>query len=189
LVRIEKSTLKAIREDREEFSRFVKGYVLSVTFEHALLRPRFSEARLRDAHHYWQADMKRVEGYSLPSGSDGADHFKHAGHLTYWLRRSVPIVELNELSLSEAESAGRSLTEEPDQALRDLLYDYATEYLAFDLGFAFCMFYERNRVSPSRSLSLQLDEDFIKNVCCFLKEKNVSPHALNLMFRSLFFQR
>ena len=72
-------------------------------------------------------------------------------------------------------------------AFRGLLLPYANEYLAFDFGFQIVKFYELGKEGGSkRANEMALSRDYYKTVCHFLKYKTVSPHALNLIYRSLF---
>ena len=74
-----------------------------------------------------------------------------------------------------------------ESAFRDLLFGYCNEYLAFDLGYQFCRYYEINKAGGSqRATTLILDEDYLRTTCHFLKYKQVSPHALYLLYKSLF---
>ena len=95
-----------------------------------------------------------------------------------------PVVEAVDLTRSIADAPGYDLS--PDEiAFRDLLFGYSNEYLAFDLGFQFCRYYEMENGSP-RAAALVLDEDYIRTTCHFLKYKTVSPHALYLIYKSIF---
>lgn len=63
----------------------------------ACLFPRFSRPRLYTAHYAWRDDLSRVEQRENNLGQ-GLDHFKQCGHLAYWLRRSSPIVEFEDVA-------------------------------------------------------------------------------------------
>lgn len=164
--------------ERDAFRDFYCSYAAEFSEQYAKLRPRFSARRLFDAHHFWTEDVKRLRDFSL--NKKEPDHFKQSGHLAYWLRRSNPIVDYDVLGSANAE----------EEENRKLLFDFGGEYLAFDLGYMICRHYE-----TSGLLSGTYPNDFnpgtvyVRDVCCFLKEKNVSPHALYLIYKSLLLKR
>ena len=68
------------------------------------------------------------------------------------------------------------------------MFNYSAEYLAFELGLRICRFFseygEIDKVAiPDPS------PDYFKAVCYFLKYKQVSPHALVIIYESLFAPR
>ncbi|ALK08190.1 hypothetical protein BVIR_392 [Blastochloris viridis] len=69
-----------------------------------------------------------------------------------------------------------------------MLFGYANEYLAFDYCFMICKYYEANRDDyPSEfARNLVVSRDYYKIMRQFLKYKSVSPHAMQLIYRSLF---
>lgn len=155
--------------------------VLSV----AKLDPRFSYPRLAEVHGAWQNDVSRV-GTHEPKLEDGLDHFKQCGHLAYWLRRLSPVVECLDVSQNIQDSEGYPLTED-GVVFRKFLLGYMGEYLAFDFGFQIVKFYEMDQANPGqRADTLNLTDDYIRAACQFLKYKHVSPHALHLIYKSLF---
>jgi len=181
---IKAGDLEAI-EDEATFVRFYTDYVQHV-FHQARLYPRLSKPRVIEAHGAWLSDLKRVNDHE-PQLGEGLDHFKRAGHLAFWVRRMGPVVEAVDTTQNFADAPGYDLSSD-EQAFRDLLFGYANEYVAFDLGYQFCRYYELNKAGGSaRANSLILTEDCIRTNCHFLKYKQVSPHALYLIFKSLFF--
>lgn len=136
------------------------------------------ETRLLEAYVLWLNDLDRVKQFEM-HGSIELDHFKQAAHLSYWLRRVAPI-----LSVQNAEE-GKS---KQSEALYKVLVKYGNQYCALDLGFHLCGFFEANRVgSKIYSSDYELDNDFSLAVSHFLKTKNVSPHAMFLIFKSMFY--
>jgi hypothetical protein len=177
--------LEAI-QDEGTFVRFFVDYAQDVLSQ-ARLYPRLSQQRVIEAHGAWLSDLKRVNNHEpqLKKG-DGLDHFKRSGHLAFWVRRMGPVVEAIDTTLNLADSPGYDVSED-EAAFRDLLFGYCNEYLAFDLGYQFCRYYEiGKRGGSARAEALVLDEDYIRTTCHFLKYKNVSPHALYLIYKSLF---
>lgn len=174
------SDLVRIQDDADYYCDFFKRYSVDLLWE-ARLQPVLSKPRLIEAHGAWVDDMKRLQDRE-PRLKDGLDHFKRSGNLGFWLRRMGPIVETADLSGAIHEVEQHPLPQDAKD-LRELLFGYANEYVAFDIGFQFCKFYEAD--SP-RAESLQLDQGYIKMVCHFMKYKNLSPHALTVIYRSLF---
>ncbi len=76
-----------------------------------------------------------------------------------------------------------------EKGFRTLLISYSNEYLAFDFGFQICKYYEaKHKKRPSyRARELVLSEKYYQTTCHFLKYKTASPHALQLLFKSLFY--
>jgi hypothetical protein len=179
---IKAGDLEAI-EDEATFIRFFSDYAQYVLHQ-ARLFPRLSHPRTVEAHGAWLNDLERVNEHEKNLGG-GLDHFKRCGHLAFWVRRMGPVVESVETT-SYQDSPGYDLSPD-EQAFRDLLFGYCNEYLAFDLGFQFCRYYEMNKPGGSaRAVRLVLGEEYLRTTCHFLKYKNVSPHALFLIYKSLF---
>jgi hypothetical protein len=94
-------------------------------------------------------------------------------------------VEFVDLDFGDAEMPMKP----QERALRNLLKGYANEYLAFDFGYQICAYYEiENKEKPSpRAGSLALSPDYYQMISHFMKFKNVSPHAMHLIYKSLFY--
>lgn len=188
MLEIHADTLEKIRSSPEEFIKFFEDYAFYFALNNARLVPIFSRPRLMDVRHFWTEDLRRLQ-FSL--GNDVIpDHYKQAAHLAYWIRRQGPILEYKDLD--NRNDWPNSLTAS-ERKVRDLLICYSSEYPAFDLGYRICWFYEVGRLENGpgnpRVKAFYLDEDYIGAMCCFLKEKNVSPHALYLIYKSLFYRR
>src|SRR5665648_438414 len=82
-----------------DFGQFEFIYCNYVKFAYgkALLEPRFSAYRLRDAYHAWRKDLERVTAREDHIEAE-LDHYKQSAHLSYWLRRCAPVVECENLS-------------------------------------------------------------------------------------------
>lgn len=180
---IKAGDLEAI-EDEATFCRFFIEFSQHVLGQ-ARLYPKLSELRVIEAHGAWCSDLKRVNDHE-PQLGEGLDHFKRCGHLAFWVRRMGPVVEAIDLTKSVADAEGYHLSAD-ETAFRDLLFGYCNEYVAFDLGFQLCRYYEMAKKGGSqRASSIVLPEDYLRTACHFLKYKNVSPHALFLIYKSLF---
>jgi hypothetical protein len=133
--------------------------------------------RVGEAHTYWLRDIKRV--YDDPKAVP--DHFKRAGFLAYWLRRRQVVHHI-----------GASAVDSADTADVDKFLINHNEFCAFTLGLRICHYFslaDRLRVEPDISdylNSQNLDFDFLIDVSTLMKNKNVSPHSLYLIYRAIF---
>lgn len=167
------------------FRSVFKAFCCEILGE-ARLYPSLSLIRVDEARGAWQNDLHRVRR-NEPHLGEGLDHFKQCGHLTFWVRRMSPVAEAYDLTKNYADAEGLPLSSD-ENALRELLFAYCNEYVAFELGYQLCCFYEVNKSGGSaRASSLQLSEDYYWTMCHFLKYKNVSPHALFLIYKNLFY--
>lgn len=176
------NTLPTMVGSVKGFRDVFHGYATAALWP-AMLIPKLSTPRLEEAHGSWLNDLDRV-GSNEPNLAKGLDHFKQAGHLAFWLRRLSPLIEAIDAtdSLQDAGSYG---LDKAGIAFRDLLKPYANEYLAFDLGYQIINYYEHAR-KDRKAVTVKLNNDYYQTVCHFMKFKNVSPHALHLIYKSLF---
>lgn len=167
-----------LRRDKDSFADTV-GKIYGLYFTEAGLIADIDTTRLYEAFVLWKNDLDRVKTFELPD-SDELDHLKQSAHLAYWLRRVSPI-----LSIQYAEENST----EQEIAEQELLFKYGNQYCAYHLGFRICAYFEANRVdSEIYSSDYDLNHDYKVVVSHFLKTKNVSPHALFLIYKSLFFK-
>ena len=138
------------------------------------LKPKFSSDLLHDAWQSYIWDIERPDG-NMPTVPD---HFKHCGYLAYWLQRHSPVTGW------EAVRDAHKITKEEDAA-RDLIFSAGRAYHAFSLGYRICFFFEQNKESEIR-LPRPINADYIRHISYYMKYKNVSPHAMGLVYRSLF---
>jgi len=183
-MQISAGILEKIVEDEQAFCDTFIEYTRQ-TFAHAQLFPKLSMPRLVETRGAWHNDLHRVEEHE-PNLENGLDHFKRCGDLAFWIRRMSPLIDAYDIQNNLADGAQPDLL--PREArFRELLFGYANEYLAFDFGYQFCSYYEQAKEGGSnRAKNLQLSEDYIRSMCHFLKYKTVSPHALFLIYKSLF---
>ncbi len=181
-VTIPANTLKVMSASFEGFQQTFEDYAKKVSWA-AQLQPKMVEYRLRDAHHFWVKDLERVKAAEDNLG-EGLDHFKQSGHLAYWLRRTSPVVEFVDMSGGFNEAVRDEVS--CDNNFRDFLFKYGMEYFAFDLPFNICRFHEIAQPGSSDwAEEIDLPPDYVTTICHFLKTKNVSPHAIFLIFKSL----
>jgi len=95
-----------------------------------------------------------------------------------------PIVEAHDNLKNLGDAEGYPLSDD-EIAFRRLLLGYCNEYLAFDYGFQICKYYEL-ATGSTRAESVAPSRQYYQATCQFLKYKNVSPHAMHLIYKSLF---
>ena len=130
-----------------------------------------SEIKLLEAQSYWLHDL---EGLRV-SESEEPDHFKHAGWLCHWLRKKSVISRLTIFQ---------------EERLTDVFADHFNEYTAFAIGLKMVIFYEccERGISDAaivRSARSVAVPNLIRDVAVYLSHKNVSPHAIYLIYKSL----
>ncbi len=118
-----------------------------------------------------------------PHLHEGLDHFKQSANLAYWLRRMSPVVEFKDFA---AELEGMDDLYPDERDLRKFLTKYGTEYLAFDFGFQVCLYYQLERTQNPSQFSPALSGEYLVDVCHMMKFKHVSPHAMFLVYKSIF---
>jgi hypothetical protein len=146
-----------------------------------VLNAEFDPMRLPHAHFFWTKDIERVakevgsqEG-DLPKEPD---IFKRCGFLSFWLRRTAPFI------YAEAVRALHHTREE--RSWQELFSRFPNEMFAFDLPFRMAaMNYGAQRADLAIALA-KLSYSYLHDVCHYLKTKPVSPHALYLIYKSLF---
>lgn len=206
--------LFGIQNDKELFDLLEQQFreiATGVGLSHTLARQRVS-----DIYHAWRQDMKRANDFNFGDEEDvESDHVKCAAHLTYWIRRYSPVVDLQTslqaainppysdgqvlsmyslegMQFAEDEAIGTKSEEQPADALvighRKRIFAYANEYLAFDLGFRLARSYEAKKLGV-RDNEFGPDVEFIDTICYIFKFKNISPHAIFLIYKSLLFDR
>lgn len=176
--------IEQIENDETAFCKFFAEYA-QATLGACRLSPRLSMPRLVEIHGAWRADLKRV-GKHEKALMEGLDHFKRSGHLAFWVRRFTPLVEASDNKDNLGDAEGYDLSKQ-EVAFRDLLFGYGNEYLAFDIGYQFSRQYELSRAFPSeRAKTVKPSSEYIAMMCHFLKYKTVSPHAMSMIYKSLF---
>ena len=177
-------------EDREWF-------IECITFNYGLLASKWgcsaimSVRRLGEAFDFCREDHTRTLAEGIAT-SVTLDHFKQASFIAFWLRRMLPINQTlivdNYRSVSEAANANE------DQRF---FLRYGNEICALLIGFQLCLFYEICPLEedpvvleiPNRTENLKqysLPQRTIADLVMVLKHKNMSPHALYLLYKSLF---
>jgi hypothetical protein len=148
------------------------------------LTPILSDYRICHIFEFWQDDIYRVSSREFNGGN--LDHFKTFGHLGYWIRRVSPCIETARRQSSP--KRGQLIFEgEYAEKYKSFLHMYGNEYVAFDTCFRACRFLHILSEKMDETISdFNLSEAYIRSACHMLKAKSVSPHALYLIFLSLF---
>lgn len=160
-------------KDEEEFCRFV-GTFFAAMSKVANLKPEFSPLFAHEAWEAYCGDVDRMQ-ISMPNGKQ-PDHFKRCGCLAYWLRRNSPVIRWHE----DPPSIAR---ESPLKEWRTLFEKCGNAFLAFALGYHICHYYEAQKGNAPRR---KPDLDYLEDMCYVMKRKNLSPHAMGMVYRSLF---
>lgn len=154
---------------------------------------KVSELRTGEAFDYWVEDSNRTLSHGMPPGTGTLDHFKEAAFLAFWLRRRLPINEITKLQSLGERAAGLG-TQEQKMFLR-----YGNEISAFTIGYKLCLHHHlsvietdgtvpslRAPAALSSYVQANLNKTLLSDIVTMMKHKNVSPHGLYLLMRSLF---
>lgn len=185
--RCERSDLFDRLADPQWFAAFVHHQYQQIVFGMEAVSPVLSDYWIAHAHYRWTKDMRYVsdkeyEGRAL-------DHFKRAGFLCYWLRRCPPLTDL--ARNPDARFAGVVHRE----GRKALLVQYGNVYAAFDIGLRICRYWEAARTDikyPTeereriKRFNIPQGSEYLADMCYTLAEKNISPHSLNMLYKSLF---
>jgi hypothetical protein len=191
--RCERSDLFSKLEDAEWFAEFVKFQYQRIVFDMEPIVPAISEYWTAQAHYRWSKDTARVRSKEY----DGRplDHFKLSGFLCYWLRRCPPLTSLHHNP--DLKFASVKLRGEPSK----ILVQYGNVFAAFDIGLRICRYWEAARTDIKYDadakrdaavrqriarLSISRNSKYVEDICYTLAEKNISPHSLNMLYKSLF---
>ena len=164
---------------------------------------KVSADKLLTAHDFWIGDVNRTakRGHSQIDRFTGEEFYKKPNHLkqlaflTFWIRRASPISDI-------VEKAGHNVL--PLNVNR--FFAYSNELLAFHAGIKICFGYEvreiRSHQQDSKSIhtwdaiktgqalhSKLKNWSFVSDYVITLKHKNMSPHAIYLIYRTLFSDR
>lgn len=182
-------------EDREWFIDCI-AYNYSLLAQSRGCGVSMSTRRLGEAFDFWREDNTRTLSEGIET-SVNLDHFKHASFVAFWLRRMIPINQTVVVSEYQAVPQKKNATEQQKFFLR-----CGNELCAFLIGFQICLFYEFGtkfegdnvvdlvgQLQGTRLRKLQqhfLPPAMVADFVMILKHKNMSPHALYLLYKSLF---
>lgn len=161
--------------DGNDWFREAVAYTFRTVAYNFGYKAQFSKKRTREARSLWIADIKNMK----IDGGGEPDHFKQAGFLAYWMRRRIPI------SLLEKTDRFDGSTPQLEFA------DYPNEICSFVFGLRVCIFFEAPKRETDARLkdleALKLSPAFLRDIAVLLFHKQVSPHAMYLIYRSLFY--
>lgn len=189
--------IQKLQADRTYFKRAIAQFYVKVaeTFGCNIV---LSDRRIGEAHDFWMDDVERVLEHDVPEATIALDHFKHAAHLAFWLRRHIPINDV--VFRKDRLVAGDSTGGEPSGPTKAQVQfmSYGNELCALYVGFYICLAYEVCAMAKRDSKKGQttvvsdgigvkrLPPHFQAEYPKLLKHKPVSPHALYMLYRSLF---
>ncbi|MDP2433039.1 MAG: hypothetical protein Q8O33_13555 [Pseudomonadota bacterium] len=171
-----------------------------------------SKQRIIDVFEAWQEDIDRNQRRNFRNKDISPDHIKCGAFLTYWLRRESPIINFKEVldrysfdfevlqdmplgaseytplssdELNNKLSSGLTLQQVLD--IRERCFAYGNEWLAFSFGFSLAIAYERKKLAGrEEAKALRLPNlNYTADLCYMFKFKNMSPHAIYMIYRAL----
>jgi hypothetical protein len=130
-----------------------------------------SVIKLLEAHSYWLHDLENLR----VSESEEPCHLKHAGWLCHWLRKK---------------SIVSRLIVHQSERLSVCFENHFNEVIAFAIGLKLVVFYECTERGLSdeaitASVAQSSVSDLLHDVAVYLSHKNVSPHAIYLIYAAL----
>lgn len=189
--------IQKLQADRDFFKRAIAQFYIRVAETHGC-NVVLSDRRIGEAYDFWMDDVERVLGNDVPDDTVALDHFKHAAHLAFWLRRHIPINDVAfraEMQVVEHTVSGERRI--PTKAQVEFA-TYGNELCALLVGFYICLAYEvcaMAKRDPKKGATTvvsdgigvkRLPSHFQAEFPRLLKHKPVSPHALYMLYRSLF---
>jgi hypothetical protein len=151
---------------------------------------KMNEINLASARRYWCRDIENIlirrEITKTDSGIEKKtkpNEFKQAGFLAYWLRRRMVVERARRTKTFSAKESKR---------IQNEFLKNSSEAVAFIIGLRLCTYY---RLRPSSAASVPFNLvlkdatpsfSYIMDAVNLMKNKNVSPHALYLIYNSLF---
>jgi len=179
----------ASEDDRQQwfFTLIAGAYRDIVRVEWGIDRFGISDQRLEEARLQWLRDIGRIE----IDGSVEPDEYKLLGFLVYWLRRRCVIGYAH-----RSEAACRVAEIDGWVNAQDQFLLRCNEIAAFLIGFRLCLYL---RIGPNLTTDANghpielldsfddhdLDQEFLFDIGTLMKQKNLSPHSMYIIFRSL----
>jgi hypothetical protein len=154
---------------------------------------QISRRRVGEVFDYWTADASRTLKDGINQSTTELDHFKNASFIAFWLRRQIPI---NTTFILRAD--GEIVDGNPLSSEQEVFFRYGNEICALLIGFQLCLYYELVRKDNDANVvqfkgpridyinKLRLRHELVREFGMVLKHKNMSPHGLYLMYKSLF---
>ena len=182
-------------KDRDWFLNCVRENYLTASKKHSFIAD-VHQFRAYEAHDLWIEDLERLLEHGIEDSSD-LDIYKHAGFLTYWLRRRL-VINTVEIDNSDSPNPKISIKEHIDNLPSNMkeYLQYHNEMSAFEFGMQICFNYRINNLQENGASKEEIEEFInrvsknsaviISDIVVFMKQKSVSPHTLYLVFKTLF---
>ncbi|TIV37024.1 MAG: hypothetical protein E5V91_19820 [Mesorhizobium sp.] len=139
-----------------------------------------SKLRTAEARMFWSRDLKRID---FAGRGNRPDAYKRAGFLAYWLRRRIVVNETTP-------SPGVAYDAPGGTARRANFVAYASDIVAFMIGFQLSCYYSLGNhlkdANVSSRIQSSVEYTYLMDVSRLMRMNNVSPHALYLIYRSIF---
>lgn len=165
--------------EKDEFFYWAIKEQVSQLAARCNMRAKVSPTRIAEVQDLWEKDMiglidgKKIEDSVYPC------EFKHAAFLCFWLRRRLIIETIEPI--------------DPTLGIVDRDFNsYKNEYVAFYISLHLVLFhhYRFSEDSTAEDIKASLHgyrfpNDLAREILVMLHHKNVSPHALYLLFKAL----
>jgi hypothetical protein len=159
-----------------------------------------SERRLLLAYSYFIEELGRA-GLIMPDGTLTMDQYKYAAALVFWLRRLLPIEDMQPYDGPMPLGGARDGQDLPLDDRREFFAKYGDEVAAFRIGHLLCQYAHIShlmrqrdsgttvtlqRGAPTERAFAHVSADFLHDLVVNLKHKINSQHSIYLVFRSIF---
>lgn len=178
----------------EEFVNFIQNFYLKEAGECGF-NIEIGELKIKESYALWQEDVDRVLSHAIQN-SDSLCEYKHAGFISYWLRRRQIITNIN---IDSSEHSKTISLEEHFESLPNSMKTYAqfyNELSAFRLGLRISFHYfiiklkdigsSKEEIESKINIIAKRVKEIEVDMSVFLKQKNISPHALYLIYKTIF---
>lgn len=177
-------------KDREFFKRAFSQFCMLTANQYGC-EVTISDRRMGEAYDFWIGDVERALQNGTDEETTELDHFKHAAFIAFWLRRLIPINDIWFQATAGNDGCGAS-------APQVRFSRYGNEICALSAGFMICLSYElaameerethgqKTQVISDAVAVKELPRHFLSEYPKLLKHKNLSPHSMYMLYRSLF---
>jgi len=179
---------------QQNYERFARDYQFVL---------KTSQLRLAEAFALWHQDMDRTLSHGIEESVE-LDPYKRAGFLAYWLRRRIVINEIELYSEAGDPHAPKLAAHKHTlPAIQNRLFNFYNEICAFRFGLDISIYYATNaycnqliaqgqsesnvqlmRKEHIRKIS-EKAKALVVDVSVLMKQKNLSPHALYIIYKGL----
>ena len=181
-------------KDNHFFNEFVK-YQYDSSLSKTRIKPYISEYSCNLAYARFKEDCGRMHATEL-DGIGDLDHFKQVSFLVFWLRRFSPVYDVT-VETPDTTTRVRVRSEAP----KEVEYFFLNQNISFDIGFRILRYWESMREDSAEIYGRQVDvfdfkglgdeiryKPLLKDLIRTLATKSISPHAIWMIYRTLFHQ-